>query len=70
MTDITMCANVACPMAGECHRSEASGTTPNGRYQSWSHFKPDFDACDHFWPSEGTAAAPAEARSEQVEGGE
>ena len=48
MPDITMCANIHCPMRFDCYRSDASGTEASN-YQSFAEFMPISETeCDNF----------------------
>ena len=46
MPDISMCANMTCPLKEDCYRFKA---VPNPHRQSYAGFKPDEEGkCDHF----------------------
>lgn len=51
MPDISMCANLTCPLGPQCYRNPASGTVPSQR-QSWMVFTyragPAGAECDDF----------------------
>jgi hypothetical protein len=42
MPDITMCANLECPLSKICRRSSNSGTIPDPVNQSWAYFRSTF----------------------------
>jgi hypothetical protein len=49
MPDITMCANMHCPLKTLCYRNAASGTQASN-YQSMALFKPKSETeCDNFY---------------------
>jgi hypothetical protein len=49
MPDIAMCSSETCSKKETCRRNPASGTVPNGQWQSWSMFAPE-DDCGYYMP--------------------
>ena len=47
MADISMCANVSCPLRNKCYRF----TAKKGMFQSYVDFKYD-NGCKAFWKTE------------------